>query len=97
MDIHEARKKIESLEKELHEHNYKYYVLSAPSISDYEFDMKLKELEQLEAAYPDLASPDSPTKRVGGEVTKDFRQVKHEYPMLSLSNTYSQEEVLDFL
>lgn len=93
----EAAEKIESLSKELHEHNYRYYVLSQPVISDYEFDMKLKELEKLEQDFPDLASPDSPTKRVGGDITKEFRQVRHQYPMLSLANTYSEQEVTDFL
>ncbi len=97
MDKKEAAKKIDDLSRELHEHNYRYYNLNAPVISDYEFDMKLKELEKLEAEFPDLAAPDSPTKRVGGEVTKEFRQVKHQYPMLSLGNTYSEQEVVDFL
>lgn len=97
MDKAAARKRIEELSKELHEHNYKYYVLSAPTISDYEFDLKLKELEKLEQEFPEFADPNSPTKRVGGDITKEFRQVKHRYPMLSLSNTYSREEVVDFI
>jgi DNA ligase (NAD+) len=95
MDI-SIQNKIELLSKELEEHNYRYYVLSAPTISDYEFDMKLKELEKLEKENPLFASPNSPTKRVGGSITKKFKTVKHRYPMLSLGNTYSIEEVEDF-
>jgi DNA ligase (NAD+) len=97
MKTEEAKAQIEKLVSELNEHNYRYYVLSAPVISDYAFDMKLKELEQLETEFPGLASPESPTRRVGGEVTKTFRQVKHIYPMLSLGNTYSEQEVVDFI
>lgn len=97
MNKQEAKKRIESLSDELHQHNHNYYLLSKPTISDYEFDMKLKELEKLESDFPEFASPDSPTKRVGGEVTKEFRQVKHAYPMLSLGNTYSEEEIIDFV
>jgi DNA ligase (NAD+) len=91
-----SKKRIDELVDELNEHNYNYYVLSSPTISDFEFDMKLKELEKLETAFPELASADSPTKRVGGEVTKEFRQVVHQYPMLSLGNTYSEQELTDF-
>jgi DNA ligase (NAD+) len=91
-----SKKRIDELVDELNEHNYNYYVLSSPTISDFEFDMKLKELEKLEVAFPEFASPDSPTKRVGGEVTKEFRQVTHQYPMLSLGNTYSEQELTDF-
>jgi DNA ligase (NAD+) len=97
MEKAEAKKRIQILSNELHDHNYKYYVLSAPEISDYDFDLKLKELEQLEKEYPELALPDSPTKRVGGDITKNFIQVKHRYPMLSLANTYSEGEVSDFI
>ncbi|NCU32913.1 MAG: hypothetical protein EOM23_08290, partial [Candidatus Moranbacteria bacterium] len=88
---------IENLTAELNEHNYRYYVLSEPVISDYEFDMKLKELERLEQEFPEFALPDSPTGRVGGEITKVFKPVKHEYPMMSLGNTYSEQEVIDFI
>lgn len=91
-----SKKRIDELVDELNEHNYNYYVLSSPTISDFEFDMKLKELEKLETAFPEFASADSPTKRVGGEVTKEFRQVTHQYPMLSLGNTYSEQELTDF-
>lgn len=97
MKTEEAKAQIEELVAELNEHNYRYYVLSAPVLSDYAFDMKLKELERLEAEFPELVSPESPTRRVGGEVTKTFRQVKHIYPMLSLGNTYSEQEVVDFI
>jgi DNA ligase (NAD+) len=97
MDKTEAKKRIGELTAQLHEHNYKYYVLSAPEISDYEFDQLLKELEQLEIEFPEFAADDSPTKRVGGDITKNFTQVRHEYPMLSLANTYSEGEVTDFI
>ena len=87
---------IESLRNELNTHNHNYYVLSSPSISDYEFDIKLKELSKLEEEYPEYADPNSPTLRVGSDITKNFKQVEHRYPMLSLSNTYSKEEVEEF-
>lgn len=80
----------------INDHNYRYYVLTEPIISDYEFDVLLNELIELEKNHPDLRSPDSPTQRVGGEVTKTFRTVVHKYPMLSLGNTYSEEELTDF-
>lgn len=92
----EIKNKILGLSKELNEHNYNYYVKSAPTISDYEFDQLLKELEALEAQYPEYAFNNSPTKRVGGDITKKFETVKHQYPMLSLSNTYSEEEIEDW-
>jgi len=96
MTKEEAKIRIDQLCEELQEHNYRYYVLAQPSISDFEFDQKLKELETLEAAYPEFVRPDSPTSRVGGEPTKDFPTVKHKYPMLSLSNSYSLEEIREF-
>src|SRR5580704_12812476 len=92
----QAKKRIEDLSKELEEHNYKYYVLSNPSISDYDFDMMLKELTDLEKQYPQFASPDSPTQRVGGQITKEFKSAKHKYPMMSLGNTYNEEELKEF-
>ncbi len=92
----EAKQRIDQLCNQLQEHNYNYYVLAQPVISDYEFDQLLKELEKLEAEYPEFIRPDSPTKRVGGEPTKDFPTVKHKYPMLSLSNSYSLEEIKEF-
>ena len=94
MDIFEAR--IQALRKELEQHNYNYYVLSAPTISDYEFDQKMRELQELEQAYPAYDDPDSPTHRVGSDLSKEFAKVVHQYPMLSLGNTYSQAEVRDF-
>ena len=90
------QERILQLRSELHEHNRRYYVLNSPSISDYEFDMLLKELQQLEEEYPDMYDATSPTLRVGSDITKEFRQVQHKYPMLSLGNTYSKEEVADF-
>ena len=90
------KNRIDALTKELNEHNYSYYVLSEPSISDYEFDQLLKELEELEIEHPELAHKNSPTKRVGGDITKRFETVTHRFPMLSLSNSYSKEEIADF-
>lgn len=91
-----AQKRIEELRKELDEHNYRYYVLAEPSISDFEFDKKLEELIALEKEHPEFFAADSPSQRVGGTVTKEFVTVKHRYPMLSLGNTYSDEELVDF-
>jgi DNA ligase (NAD+) len=88
--------KIISLRDELREHNYKYYVLDEPSISDYEFDMKLKELQKLEAEYPEFHDPTSPSLRVGGMVTKNFETVPHEHRMYSLDNSYSKEDLEDW-
>ena len=93
MNSEEAKSRIELLRRELHEHNYKYYVLSAPTLSDYDFDMMLKELQRLEEEFPQFDDPQSPTKRVGGDVTDKFEKVRHKYPMMSLSNTYSFEEI----
>lgn len=90
------KEQIDSLRRELEQHNYNYYVLSTPTISDYEFDMKLKELQELEEKHPEYADPASPTQRVGSDINSTFKQVQHKYPMLSLSNTYSREEVIDF-
>ena len=88
--------KINELTQELKKHNYNYYVLAEPSISDREFDMKLKELEKLEQAFPQFADPNSPTKQVGGDITKNFETVSHSTRMLSLGNTYNKEELLEF-
>ena len=96
MNTLNIQQKITQLSKELEEHNYRYYILSHPVVSDYQFDMMLKELQDLEEKYPEFASPNSPTKRVGGDITKEFNTVKHRYPMLSLSNSYSKEELIDF-
>ena len=91
-----VKEQIEALRSELEQHNYNYYVLSAPTISDQEFDKKMKELQDLEAAHPEYYDPDSPTQRVGSDLSKEFEQVQHRYPMLSLGNTYSEEDVHDF-
>lgn len=96
MDKETAKARINELTESLNDHNHRYYVLSKPVISDFDFDMLLEELTRLEAEYPEFALPDSPTKRVGGEITKEFRQVQHTYPMLSLANTYSEEEIREF-
>ncbi len=90
------KERILELRKELHLHNHNYYVLNMPVISDFEFDALLRELQELEAANPDMFDPSSPTMRVGSDITKEFKQVAHKYPMLSLGNTYSKEEVRDF-
>lgn len=92
----DERQRILQLRKELHEHNYKYYVLNQPEISDQEFDFMMKELQELEARHKDMFDPNSPTQRVGSDLNQEFTQVTHKYPMLSLANTYSQEEVVDF-
>lgn len=91
-----VKEKIERLRKVVNNWNYQYYVLNDPNVSDYEFDGKLKELEKLEAEYPEYYDPHSPTQRVGSDISKNFPQVEHIYPMLSLSNTYSEEEITDF-
>ena len=91
-----VKDEIEQLRAELDEHNYRYYVLSAPTISDKEFDDKMRRLQELEAAHPEYADPASPTQRVGSDISKEFKQVSHRYPMLSLGNTYSAEDVRDF-
>lgn len=91
------KERIESLRNELHEHNRRYYVENMPSISDFEFDAKMRELQELEDANPQYFDPLSPTQRVGSDINKSFGQVKHERPMMSLGNTYSIEEVEDFL
>jgi len=96
MTKEEAKKRISELSRVINEHNYNYYVLSKPAISDYDFDMLLAELINLENEFPEFIDSNSPTKRVGGEITKDFNPVKHMYPMLSLGNTYSIDEVMAF-
>ena len=91
-----VKDKIKALREALEQHNYNYYVLSAPTISDREFDEMMKELQTLEEAHPEYADPHSPTQRVGSDLSKEFEQVVHKYPMLSLGNTYSEDEVKDF-
>ena len=96
MSLFDIKYQIDSLVKELKQHNYNYYVLAMPSISDYEFDLKLKELEALEKSYPEYLNPDSPTQKVGGQITKNFKTIVHKWPMLSLGNTYNEQDLLDF-
>ena len=97
MTREEAKQRIAVLSEELAHHNYLYYVKDTPVISDQEFDVLLRELQDLEDQYPEFRTETSPTQRVGGGITKDFSTVKHKYPMLSLSNTYSREELEDFI
>lgn len=87
------QERIYTLREQLHEHNHRYYVMNSPIISDQEFDLMMHELQRLEALHPDLYDANSPTMRVGSDITKEFRQVRHAYPMLSLSNTYSESDV----
>ena len=92
----DEKQRIEQLRSELHDHNYRYYVLNQPVISDQEFDFKMKELQELEARHPEMADPNSPTQRVGSDLNQEFQQVAHRYPMLSLANTYSEQDVADW-
>lgn len=96
MNAIQAKAEIEQLMKVLNHHNYLYYVQNTPEISDYDFDQLLKSLEKLEKEFPEYTSENSPTKRVGGDLTKKFQAVAHRYPMLSLSNTYSEEEIMEW-
>ena len=89
--------RIHQLRKELHEHNRRYYVTDNSAVSDTEFDRLLRELQELEQGHPELRDPNSPTQRVGGGFTKNFQQVSHQRPMLSLANTYSFEELDEFI
>ena len=91
-----VKEKIEELRKKIEDWNYQYYVLSQPAINDYDFDQKLKELEKLENQHPEYFDANSPTQRVGSDINKNFVQVEHIYPMLSLSNTYSETEIRDY-
>ena len=92
----DEKQRILQLRKDLQEHNYKYYVLNQPSISDQDFDFMMHELQDLETRHPEMADPDSPTQRVGSDISTEFKQVAHKYPMLSLSNTYNEQDVADF-
>ncbi|WP_219226659.1 NAD-dependent DNA ligase LigA [Pedobacter antarcticus] len=87
---------MDALVNELNQHTYNYYVLAMPTIADYEFDQKLAELNRLELAHPEYADPDSPTQKVGGDITKNFITVKHRWPMMSLGNTYNEQDLRDF-
>ena len=91
------KQKIEELRRWLNYHNRKYYIDNAPEVSDYEFDTMLRELQDLEALHPEMADPNSPTMRVGSDLTNKFRSISHAYPMLSLSNTYSLEELHEWI
>ena len=92
----DEKQRIEQLRQELHEHNYRYYVLNQPVIGDQEFDLMMDELQDLEARHPEMADPNSPTQRVGSDLQTGFRQVAHRYPMLSLANTYNEQDVRDW-
>ncbi|ERJ58074.1 NAD-dependent DNA ligase LigA [Sphingobacterium paucimobilis] len=94
--LQDIQTKIEELTAELNTYNYQYYVLANSAISDYDFDQKLKELEALESEYPQYRDPNSPTLKVGGDITSKFNTVQHRWPMLSLSNTYNEQELIDF-
>ncbi len=96
MTAEQAKQRIEELSKQIEEHNYRYYQLAHPTISDYQFDMMLEELIKLEKEFPEFLSPESPSQRVGGTITKEFKTIRHKYSMLSLGNTYSEEELNDF-
>lgn len=92
-----SKERIAELTEKLNQWNHEYYVLSNPTVSDYDFDMALEELQKLEEQNPEFADPNSPTKRVGGDITENFKKVKHRYPMLSLGNSYSREEIEEFV
>lgn len=92
-----VKERIESLRRTLEQHNYQYYVENNPTISDFEFDLMMRELQDLEAAHPEYDDPNSPTRRVGSDLTSEFRTVKHRFPMLSLGNTYSLDELREFI
>ena len=96
MSTSDIKEKIYELREQLHHHNHLYYVKNTPEITDYEYDMMLKELEQLERAHPELADTNSPTSRVGDDRDQRFEEVQHQYPMLSLANTYNEQELRDF-
>ena len=92
----QAEKRIEQLREQIRDYDYKYFVLVEPTVSDQEYDNLVKELEKLENENPELITPDSPTQRVGKDLTKKFNPVEHTIPMLSLSNTYNEKELYDF-
>lgn len=96
MKLADAKRRVEELRKTIDEHNHRYYVLNQPVITDFEFDLLLNELQTLEKNFPELVTPDSPTMRVGSDLTEEFVQVQHRWPMMSLGNTYSEDELVDF-
>src|SRR5437016_4324896 len=91
-----VRKQIDDLRQQIEYHNYKYYVEAAPEISDRAFDRLMQELQELEKEHPEWITPDSPTQRVGGQPLAAFRQVRHRVPMLSIDNTYNEEDLREF-
>jgi len=96
MDKESAKKRLDTLKKEILEHSYNYYTLASPTISDHDFDILLEELINIEKEYPEWISPDSPSQKILGEITSEFQSVRHQYPMLSLGNTYSEQDLIDF-
>lgn len=96
MKLSDAKRRVEELRKTIDEHNHRYYVLNQPVITDFEFDLLLNELQTLEKKFPELVTPDSPTMRVGSDLTEEFEQMEHRWPMMSLGNTYSEEELVEF-
>lgn len=96
MNKSEIKSRIEELQRIIEEHNHSYYILNAPVISDFEYDLLINELVTLEKKYPEFLTPDSPTRRVGSDIALEFRQFQHRYPMLSLGNTYNEDELMDF-
>ena len=96
MSLFDTKDQMDALVRELKQHNYNYYVLAMPSISDYDFDQKLKQLEALEKINPQFLNLDSPTQKVGGEITKNFKTIVHKWPMMSLGNTYNEQDLVDF-
>src|SRR4030042_6924202 len=96
MNQSEVKSRIEELRRKIEEHNYNYYILNKPVISDFEYDLLINELEALEKKYPEFSNPASPTLKVGSDIAKEFRQYEHKYPMLSLGNTYNFDELRDF-
>ncbi len=97
MDKENARNRIAELSEQLNKHNHNYYVLAQPVISDFEYDMLMEELIKLEKQFPELLASDSPSQRVGGDITKNFQSFPHRFPMLSLSNSYSRGEIAEFI
>ena len=93
MDIQNT---IQTLREELNQHNHNYYVMDSPTISDFDFDLKLKQLQELEIQHPEYFDDNSPTQRVGGSITKNFKTIKHNHRMYSLDNSYSKDELLDW-
>ena len=97
LQFKQIEERVEALRKRINRYNYEYYVLDKPTIDDIQFDFLMKELESLEREYPQLQDVNSPTMRVGGQINKGFVQGEHNFPMLSLANTYSREEIADFV